>query len=153
LSAGPEAQVYFGNFTLYGQAYYGELDLRDTGFQRAFDFWGGRGVVRYFALPNLRFDAELGYRRLDIDFGSGHLDTVIAAVQAMYRFESTPISLFGRYQFENNLGESSDENLETNKFTVGVRASFGTETLFDEDRYGATMDTHRTNYEEVPFQP
>jgi hypothetical protein len=138
-TVGPEAQVYFGNITLYGQAYYGKDHVGD--FTDDLDEWGARGIVRYFVRKNLRLDAELAYN--DTDGGSVNYDTVGAAVQAMYRFDSTPWSVFGRYEFDRLSVESN--HTDTNKFLVGIRASFGSDSLFDEDRNGATMDTYRPN--------
>ena len=138
-AVGPEAQAYFGNVTLYGQVYYGQL--RATGESEHYDNWGGRGVVRYFAQDNLRFDGELGFARLS-GFGN-HLDTVSGAAQAMYRFSGTPLSVFGRYQFDRLSAGGISENIH--KYVIGLRGSFGSDTLLDEDRNGATMDTYRPN--------
>lgn len=133
-SIGPEAQVYLGNLTLYGQAYLGSLTFGDfRGGQ-----WGVRGVARYFVTSNLRLDGELMFNRLDEGFD---LDVWGGAVQAMYRFDATPWSLFGRYQFERTKGGS----FGSDKFVIGLRASFGSDSLLDEDRNGATMDTYRAN--------
>ncbi|MET2825806.1 hypothetical protein [Mesorhizobium shangrilense] len=134
---GPEAQVYFGNLTVYGQAYYGQFNF---GSLRV-DQWGARGVARYFVRKNIRLDAELSFIRTDVGV---NLDTLGAAVQAMYRFDDTPWSLFGRYQFEETKIPSFKAN-DTQKFLIGLRASFGSKSLFDEDRNGATMDTYRPN--------
>jgi len=138
-SVGPEAQVYMGNVTLYGQAYYGQL--RASGQSEHFDNWGGRGVVRYFAQDNLRFDGELGYSTVSL--GGEHLNTVTGALQAMYRFSGTPFSVFGRYQLDHLSAGGESENIH--KYVFGLRASFGSDTLLDEDRNGATMDTYRPN--------
>jgi len=143
---GPEAQVYFGNVTLYGQAYYGGLEADGLPFD--VDLMGIRGVARYFAQDNLRFDAELGFHRMNISQGGMELDfdVVALALQATYRFTDTPWSVFGRYQYENvSISEASD-SLDLHKLTVGLRASFGSGTLLDEDRNGATMDTYRPNF-------
>ena len=134
---GPEAQVYFGNLTLYGQAYYGQFNF---GSVRP-DQWGARGVARYFVQKNLRLDAELIFNRTDVGV---NLDIFGAAVQAMYRFDDTPWSLFGRYQLEQTKIPSFKAT-DTQKFLIGVRASFGSKSLLDEDRNGATMDTYRPN--------
>ena len=138
-TVGPEAQVYFGNLTLYGQAYYGKIDLD---FDNPTE-WGVRGVARYFVQPNLRLDGEVAFNRVGFDFAD--FDAVSLAAQTMYRFEGTPWSLFGRYQYERISAESETFNT-TNKYTIGLRASFGSRTLFDEDRNGATMDTYRSNF-------
>ncbi|MDR7220277.1 hypothetical protein [Aminobacter aminovorans] len=139
-TVGPEGQVYFDNLTLYAQAYYGQL--RQSGFSEHLDIWGVRGVARYFAQPNLRFDAELGYRSVDISDGA---DTVSAALQGNYRFDGTPWTVFGRYQFDHLSGVSS-ESVNIHKLVLGIRATFGADTLLDEDRNGATMDTARSTY-------
>jgi opacity protein-like surface antigen len=138
-AGGPEAQVYFGNLTLYGQAYYGKDHVGD--FIDDLDEWGVRGVARYFVRKNLRLDAEIAYNVTDA--GSVSFDTVGMSVQAMYRFDATPWSVFGRYQFDRLTIESND--IDTNKFLIGIRASFGSDSLFDEDRNGATMDTYHPN--------
>ncbi|MEP6564161.1 MAG: hypothetical protein ABJB10_03420 [Mesorhizobium sp.] len=138
-SVGPEAQVYMGNVTFYGQLSYGQL--RAGGSSEHLDSWGGRGVVRYFARDNLRFDGELGYSTISL--GGEHLDTFTGAVQAMYRFSDTPFSVFGRYQLDRISAGGISENIH--KYVIGLRASFGSETLLDEDRNGATMDTYRPN--------
>lgn len=142
-TVGPEAQVYLDNVTFYGQVYFGQMNLVDD-----LDVFGLRGVVRYFAQPNLRFDAELGYRKTSWDgFVDLDVETVSAALQANYRFEGSPMTVFGRYQYEDATMSVSgtDDNTNSHKFLVGLRASFGTGTLLEEDRYGATMDTARTN--------
>ncbi|CDX12460.1 conserved hypothetical protein [Mesorhizobium sp. ORS 3324] len=99
-------------------------------------------MIRYFAQENLRFDGELGFSRLS---ASGeHLDTVTAALQATYRFSGTPFAVFGRYQLDH-LSEPFG-HLNVHKYLIGLRASFGSNSLLDEDRNGATMDTYRPNF-------
>ncbi|WP_210235165.1 hypothetical protein, partial [Mesorhizobium sp. M4B.F.Ca.ET.214.01.1.1] len=96
---------------------------------------------RYFVRKNFRLDAELDFNRTDYD-GTNE-DVVGAAVQAMYRFDETPWAVFGRYEFERRKFETSTHALRANKVAIGLRASFGSDSLFDEDRNGATMDTYR----------
>ncbi|QKC89644.1 hypothetical protein EB230_15440 [Mesorhizobium sp. NZP2234] len=138
-AVGPEAQLYLGNLTLYGQASVGQLTVND--FHG--DQWGVRGVARYFVQKNLRLDAELDFNQTDYNGTSE--DVVGAAVQAMYRFDETPWAVFGRYEFERRKFETSTDDIRANKFVIGLRASFGSDTLFDEDRNGATMDTYRSS--------
>ncbi|TPN75484.1 hypothetical protein FJ988_29095 [Mesorhizobium sp. CU3] len=141
-SIGPEAQAYFGNVTVYGQVYYGQL--RASGESEHFDNWGGRGVVRFFAQDNLRFDGELGFSRLSAT--GGHLDTVTGALQATYRFAGTPWSVFGRYQWDHLTISEASGSVNVHKYVVGLSASFGSDTLLSQDRSGATMDTYRPNF-------
>ncbi|PWW01833.1 hypothetical protein DFR52_102497 [Hoeflea marina] len=137
-SFGPEFQIYMNNVTLYGQGEYGQASF--DGIPVDIDFWGIRGEVRYFATDNMRFDAELAYRTYDFDLA----DIFSAAVQANYRFDNTPYTVFARYQYEDldgGLGTGGD----VHKLTMGLRVSFGSGTLLEEDRYGATMSTYRSN--------
>ncbi len=136
---GPEFQIYAGNWTIYGQGYYGQLDLGPA----EADLWGARGVVRYFAHENLRFDGEIGYHTLGA--GGQNIDTLTLALQANYRFAGTPLTVFGRYQYDMLSGNVASLDADLHKFVIGVRGSFGSNSLLDEDRYGATMDTPRNN--------
>ena len=150
---GPEAQAYLGNVTLYAQAYYGGLEADFLPVD--IDLMGIRGVVRYFAQDNLRFDGELGFHRTNLSaFGEeADFDTIAAALQATYRFDGTPWSVFGRYQYENisfSEGGPGTDSFDSHKLMVGLRASFGSSTLIDEDRNGATMDTYQPNFV-MPF--
>ncbi len=139
---GPEAQLYLDRVTLYGQAYYGrfEVDFAPVTIEQM----GVRGVARYFATDNLRFDAEAGFHRIRIDEADQEADTVSLALQAMYRFTDTPVSVFGRYQFDS--ADFGGTDVDFHKAVVGLRFSFGSDTLIDEDRNGATMDTWRPNF-------
>jgi opacity protein-like surface antigen len=141
---GPEAQAYLGNVTLYGQGYFGQLE-NFVGGESA-DLWGVRGIVRYYATPDLRLEGELGYQKIDFsEFFEPDLKTFSAAAQATYRFSGTPWSVFARYQFEHVTEDFGPVDLSANvhKVIVGLRLNFGTGTLLDEDRNGATMDTVR----------
>jgi hypothetical protein len=145
-SVGPEAQVYFDNVTLYGQAYYGQIS--SAGMGNEITRWGLRGVARYFFTPNLMASAELGYGKLD--FSGDSLTTLTLAAQGNYRFDNSPVSLFGRYQFEHLSADGTSSTANVHKLVAGVRLSFGSTTLLEEDRYGATMDTARPNFP-LPF--
>ncbi|TPI36076.1 hypothetical protein FJW07_05855 [Mesorhizobium sp. B3-1-9] len=136
-AVGPEAQIYFGNLTLYGQAAFGRANEDSLNS----DQWNVRAVARYFVQDNLRLDAELSFSRTDQGV---NLDVSGGALQAMYRFNDTPWSVFARYQLEQMKIGSTDLG-ETHKYLVGLRASFGSKSLLEEDRNGAAMDTYRPN--------
>lgn len=135
-AVGPEAQLYLGNLTLYGQASIGQLTINAFRGNQ----WGVHATARYFVQKNLRLDGELAFNRTQYSVKE---DVFGVAVQAMYRFDETPWSLFGRYQFERTKVETFSHDTRANKFVIGLRASFGSASLFDEDRNGATMDTYR----------
>lgn len=138
--AGPEAQVYFDKVTLYGQVYLGQL--RSTASSEKYNTWGVRGVARYYVQPNMRLSAEAAYFKVDLDSAA---NSVALAAQSDYRFDNSPVSVFGRYQFEHFYLSNSSFAFDSHKLLVGLRLSFGSGTLLDEDRAGATMDTFRSN--------
>jgi len=134
-SIGAEGQIYSGNTTFYGQGVYGYINVAgDSG-----DVVNLRGVARHFFNPNLRLDAELAYSWLG---GSGgtEVDTYSGALQVFHRFANSPVAIFGRYDADYIEIDSTDDGW-VHTFMVGFRIMSGTETLLEEDRYGATMDT------------
>jgi hypothetical protein len=137
---GPEAQVYFGNFTLYGQAYFGQISA-DFPFFPDIDVWGGRAIARYFVHDDFRIQGEVGYRQFSQD--SFETDNWTFAAQADYRFTGSPFSVFGRYQYDTFSSDAGAGELDAHKVLVGLRGTFGAETLKAEDRFGATMELPR----------
>ncbi|EFK95589.1 conserved hypothetical protein, partial [sediment metagenome] len=135
---GPEGQIYIDDVTLYGQAYFGRVE---TSFNDDADVWGVRGVARYFLQDNFKLEGEIGYRSFDFDFAE--IDVWTFATQADYRFSDSPFSVFGRYEL-NMFSDDDGDNLDVHKFIVGLRGTFGADTLKEEDRFGATMDLPRT---------
>ena len=135
---GPEFQIYNGNVTYYGQAFWGQF-MSDEGGLDNLDTWGVRGEVRYFHAENLRFEGDLGYTEISGDGSSSAIFT--AGLEAEKRFDSSPFSVWGRYQFDHVDVGDVDAGGSTHTFLVGFRAAFGSRTLLDEDRNGATMET------------
>jgi hypothetical protein len=136
---GVEGQVYLDRVTLYGQAYTGRHTINSS----TAAIRGVRGMARYFATDNLRFEGEIGYRELATSSGSA--DTVVLGAEATYRFDDSPVSVFGRYQYDH-ITSSDTGRADIHKYVAGVKLSLGSKTLFEEDRHGATMDTARPNY-------
>lgn len=129
---GPEFQIYNGNMTYYGQAFWGQY-LSDGD---SIATWGVRGEARYFHTENLRFEGELGFTHVS-DIGDG-ANIFTAGLEAEKRFDDSPFSVFGRYQYDHISVDGDGVNVHT--FLAGFRAGFGTTTLFDEDRNGASME-------------
>jgi len=134
---GPEFQIYRGNMTYYGQAYYGQYIVDGE----SADTWGIRGEARYFHTENLRFEGELAFTRISDGGDGARIFTV--GLEAEKRFDNSPVSVWGRYQLDNV--DVEDENVTGHSFLIGLRAAFGTGSLFDEDRNGATMETPKTS--------
>ena len=135
--AGPEFQIYRGNMTYYGQAFAGKYDVEDE----SANVWGVRGEARYFHTENLRFEGELGFTRLSGD--GGEIDILTAGLEVEKRFDNSPFSVWGRYKFDHISSGDVDGNGHT--FLAGFRAAFGTDTLLDEDRNGASMEIPETS--------
>lgn len=134
---GPEAQYYLDNITLYGQLFAGQF----RGYGDTLDELGARGEIRYFFNDNLRLDGEIGYTTISTP--SADVGIFTAATEIDYRFADKPLTAYGRYQFDTYSVGGSDIGIH--KFIVGLRASFGSKSLLDQDRNGATMDTYRLN--------
>lgn len=135
LAGGVEAQAYFADGTLYGQAWYGQQ--RYPGDPSYMHEFGVRAVARYAPTDNLRFDGELALLRYQLSDSPAYAPLASAAVQANCRFTGTPATLFARYQVDRLGGENFHKAL------VGLRLTFGSPTLRDEDLSGATMDVFR----------
>lgn len=132
---GGQAQAYLDNVTLYGQAWYGQE--RTIGNPVPLNEWGGRSMVRWFANDNLRFDGEVTW--LTVSGGGIQASGIIAALQANYRFTDKPVSVFARYQVDHPMQDAAFVG-DLHRFTLGARWSFGSSSLKEEDRYGATME-------------
>ncbi|MAS07899.1 MAG: hypothetical protein CL534_24870 [Ahrensia sp.] len=134
---GPEFQIYNGNITYYGQAFWGQylVDGDSVGT------WGARGEVRYFHTENLRFEGELGFTQ--ISDGGDDASIFTAGLEAEKRFDGTPFSVWGRYQYDHVSVDGDSVGGHT--FLAGFRAAFGTGSLFDEDRNGASMETPKSS--------
>ena len=111
---------------------------------------GVRAVARYYVNDNLRLDGEINYV-------TSHKDSIrdtntAAAAQINYRLASMPITLFGRFQMENHRANSAMPNSTTvKKLFVGLRFSFGSNSLKDEERNGTAMDVYRPNLPVLPL--
>jgi hypothetical protein len=146
-TAGLETQAYLGDITLYGQAWIGKSQ---TFSNPAMSQIGVRAVARYYANDNLRLDGEINYV-------SSHKDSIrdtntAAAAQINYRLASMPVTLFGRFQVENHHANSVMPSSTTvKKLFVGLRFSFGSDSLKDEERNGTAMDIYRPNLPVLPL--
>lgn len=128
-NVGVEGHKYFESVTLAGQLSYGQyFDNNDV------DFWNIGGEARWFLSDNFRLDARLGATQLES--GSTDIDVVSYGVGGEYQFAGRPFSIFAGY----DRTDSEDLfDLEADTFSVGVRFSFGGDTLKSRDRSGASF--------------
>ncbi len=140
---GGEAQGYFDNLTLYGQAGYMVADDASNTDVITDAFWL-RGVGRYFLSPNQRLQAEFAYINGEENQGAGADDIDGWAWAGRYdqAINDGPLTIFvsyrGSYIRED---ESTDDTLTDHTVLVGIALRLGAENLRDEDRRGATLDT------------
>ena len=137
---GVEGQVFFGNATLYGQA--GAQQVRSFGESVNGIF--GTLEARYFLEPNFKIEAHIGADTLESStsgiFDGDGITTLHAGAGAEYRLDHSPISFFAKYDYsratfsaESNVSESD------NRFLIGAKFNFESQTLMDRDRTGASL--------------
>lgn len=140
---GGEAQKYYGNFTIYGQAGYQKTKTDDAG-PFSGSGYESDGLIasvegRYFFTDDWRFDvkATYAYQQYDIQ-NMDALDVWQLAAGTEYRFTDTPFSLTSDISWSM----ADNEGVETKRttFLLGVKMNLGAETLKSRDRGGVTLD-------------
>jgi len=125
---GVEGQSYMANTTLAGSFAYGQIDDADL------DTWSLNGEARYFVSDNFRLDAGLGWTR--VTDGDDSADGWSFGVGGEYQLATAPVSLTAGY----TRSTLNDLDIEADTFRVGVRYNFGTGSLKERDRSGASFN-------------
>ncbi len=111
------------------------------------DAFFGRGVVRWFMDADTRLQAEAAYVEGKTDNGDDRDDMTIVEWGVRYDtvIRDLPIlgdsGVFVGYRgayYEKDGGDPGEFSDHT--IMVGFTSRFGTETILDSDRYGATLD-------------
>lgn len=138
---GLEAQYYFDQATLYGQAgYLTSDDVHNDGLHNA---WFMRGVGRYFWSDYSMAQAEIAYVDGEQDTDDQDMYGVSWGLRVEHQFMPVPVSLFAAYEgnyFENE-DSGDDGDFTEHSFLIGAKYAFGATGLKANDRYGATLDT------------
>lgn len=137
---GLEGQWYSGPFTVYGQlgwiqqvgGYYGPSYYTDYTFGLPF----GQIEGRYFITPNTKLSANVGFLSGNIWGYYGPQTTVTYGLELEHKFGTAPFSVFGRYQ---GYSAGAYDPHTGYRAMAGVRFNWGSATLQDEDRNGATL--------------
>jgi hypothetical protein len=153
---GAEAQAYFGNFTLYAQAGYQNLDLGiDIPGLDDVDGFFVNAEARYFATENWKLFVKGGYNTATIsaDLGGADFeldfDTFTVGGGTEYRFADSPLSVFANAEYSHSetdglsdlSGGAIDEGeFGTVKVLAGLKLNLGSQTLLERDRAGASLD-------------
>lgn len=155
-AVGAEAQFYLDDLTFYVQGGYidgatnstvGIID--DDGLRDAFF---GRGIVRWFMTPDSRLQAEFAYVDGDIETNENPVseqtivewgvryDTVIPGLPILG--DSNVFVGYRGAHYEkddpNNAGDAAE--FVDHTIMVGFTHRFGTQSIKETDRYGATLD-------------
>ncbi len=155
-AVGGEAQFYLDDLTFYVQGGYIDgaiptsVDGVDNDALR--DAFFGRGIVRWFMMPDSRVQLEFAYVDGNIDntedpksemtiieWGARY-DTVIPGLPILG--DSNVFAAYRGAHYDKDAGSGSDDDAEfmDHVIMVGFTHRFGTQTIMDQDRYGATLD-------------
>jgi hypothetical protein len=129
---GAEGAAYFGNFTLAGAALIGG-DREDS--DNEISNIGVAGT--FFLTDNLALGADANMFEFDFGGSGNSQDGTIYGVNAEYQFAGTGFSIFGGYHISDEDYFGADK--EVDSFTIGGRYNFGTGSLLERDRSGASM--------------
>jgi hypothetical protein len=136
---GGEVQAYAGNITFYAQGGYGG-QFNNADCYMLDQYWFARGVIRDYINPNMRLSAEVAYAT-----GIGQVTggTAPALTQLSWglgieaRPGSSPFSYYLKYAGDRISGPGT---ITQNTVLVGAKINFGSMSLLDNDRHGATFD-------------
>lgn len=166
---GGEGQYYFERATIYGQAgyqTYGYTYTSTNGTDYNFSNSAPSGYTaslqgRYYVKDNWRLDALYGYGTTSRSTNEGFSGynyqysqkqiSNLITLGTEYRLDNSPISFFGRYDYgtssSNGSGSAttypsfnSSMNLSSNTVLLGIKITFGTGTLIEQDRRGVTLN-------------
>ena len=150
---GLEAQYYLGNVTLYGQAAYQNANFG------TFDFGGGGGIglgaqganlmgqVRYFMTPNAMLALKGAYETIETDSMDGvtlRHNSWLVGLRGEYRFDQSPISAFADIDYRSGEFNTAGSKEHETRAMLGLKYNFGSKTLLDRDRNGASLDPVRS---------
>lgn len=126
-SIGLETQWYLDRTTFDGALSYSDAEDLDTTFT-ALDVG-----ATHFVTDNFSFGGNIGVGSLEI--AGFDVDTLSYGLGAEYQFGATPISVFGGWDHFN----IDDIDTEQDTLSVGVRYAFGTGSLLERNRSGASL--------------
>jgi hypothetical protein len=134
---GVEGQLYWSNFTLYGQLAY-ESSIGT--YSREWDAFTARLTGRYYINPNLLLEGTGTYSAVNIDNCSGCDSDVWSwsvKLENMFAKDKSIYVKYAGFSLHNDFGTIRDD-----KVLVGMRWHLNAPqgTLLGIDRYGATLD-------------
>lgn len=155
---GADGQYYFDRATVYAQAGYQSFGSGITFGDNQVTSPAGFSASlngRYFIQNNWKIEATYAYSGVSLSQKSPDVNNNVnfssnsLAIGTEYRLDKSPVSFFGKYQYSassmsgnvwfvgNQIGNA---NLSSNALMVGVKFTFGTNTLLEQDRRGVTLN-------------
>lgn len=139
---GVEAAYFLDTWTLHGALGFGQARVETLGA----DHYMGALGARVYATDNIRFDVDGSLNRISesgIDY-----DQRALKLTANYRPEAFPVTLFAGYKFVNEELSGFSESLSGNTSTIfgGMRFSYGSATLREEERLGPVWSNNRLSF-------
>ena len=140
---GGEGQLYFDNFTIYGQAgYFDGRSENGTAKDAVHNGVFGRLVGRYFVSDMTRLQGEVSIVGAKQDNDDQNTTIVGWGVRFDHTLESYPLDVFLKYRgayYDNGNGGDSG-HFTDHTVAVGISFSFGSQGMLAKDRTGATLD-------------
>lgn len=153
---GAEVQFYLDDLTFYVQSGYIDgpkrVDDPDVDDDSLRDAFFGRGVVRWFPTPNSRLQAEISYVDGTIDNDETGSPMTITEWGLRYDFAGSERRAFGnktlfaayrggKYtKVGGEFGPVENGSFLDHFVMVGINYDFGSRTIKEKDRFGATLD-------------
>jgi hypothetical protein len=156
---GVEGQYFLGNLTLYGQVAYQNFSFGFPVYYSGNGIEGGGfnlvGQARYFWKPNTMFVAKAAYEQVATtnlerlcncgSYAEIKHSAWMVGGRVEHRLGNSPFSMFvdAEYRVGTFNWFGYKENEKDTRLIVGVKYNFGTKTLFERDRSGASLDPIR----------
>lgn len=142
---GLEGAYFLDTWTLHGAVGYGQASVEDFDDIDADHYMGSLGA-RIYATDNLRFDVDGSLHRMsenDLDY-----DLRSLKLTANYRLDAFPVTLFAGYKYTNEelSGLSASVSGDTSTIFGGLRFSYGSATLKEEERLGPVWSSNRLSF-------
>ena len=137
---GGEGQVYFGDFTLYGQAGFADFQV-DSG-EGFVDGWFVRGVGRWFVHADSLIEGEVsyGYTGSYIDEGEDNGEIWNWGIKGKKRIGSMPVYGVLGYRGGTYYADEDPDRLTEHVVYVGISVLVGSNNLRENNLRGATLD-------------
>lgn len=137
---GGEGQVYLNNVTLGAQVAY-RKDSLSLGQDLSMDGIVATAEAKYFINSNWSLGLKGEYSRIVLDGEDVNVKQWRLGLGTERRLSSVPVSLFANLNYgEGKANVFEDVKLHDTRFMVGIKINFGSGTLLERNRSGASLD-------------